>query len=117
MYDGDLVLVLDNKTMMKGVDRNATITIDIDDKVCALVEADTPQNRTACIIRSLKSRIGEISNFASAYSQFTDTFLASKASCPDSKPPSSPSRLMCLIVELLKVLLIWERPRLISRTD
>lgn len=67
MYDGDLVLVLDNETMMKGVDRNATITIDIDDKVCALVEADTPQNRTACIIRSMKSRIGEISNFASAY--------------------------------------------------
>lgn len=59
--------MLDNETMMKGVDRNATITIDIDDKVCALVEADTPQNRTACIIRSLKSRIGEISNFASAY--------------------------------------------------
>ena len=45
-YDGDLVLVLDNKTMMEGVDRNAAITLDIDDKVCALVEADTVQNKT-----------------------------------------------------------------------
>ena len=53
--------------MMEGVDRNAAITLDIDDKVCALVEADTVQNKTECIIRGLKSRIGEISNFASSY--------------------------------------------------
>ena len=36
MYDGDLSLVLNNETMMKGVDRNASIVIDVEDKVTAL---------------------------------------------------------------------------------
>lgn len=67
MYDGDLVLVLNSPLMMKGVDRNAKIVIDIEDKVTALAEKDTIQNRTACIMRSLKSLIGEISNYASCY--------------------------------------------------
>ena len=67
MYDGDLCLLLDSPLMMKGVDRNAKIVIDIEDKVTALAEKDTIQNRTACIMRSLKSLIGEISNYASCY--------------------------------------------------
>lgn len=67
VYDGDLVLVLNSPLMMKGVDRNAKIVIDIEDKVTALAEKDTIQNRTACIMRSLKSLIGEISNYASCY--------------------------------------------------
>lgn len=53
--------------MMEGVDRDAPIVMDIDDKVTALAEANTVQNRTACILRSLKSMIGEISNYATAY--------------------------------------------------
>lgn len=67
VYDGDLTLLLDSPLMMKGVDRNAKIVIDIEDKVTALAEKDTIQNRTACIMRSLKSLIGEISNYASCY--------------------------------------------------
>ena len=55
VYDGDLVLVLNSPLMMKGVDKNAKIVIDIEDKVTALAEKDTIQNRTACIMRSLKS--------------------------------------------------------------
>ena len=67
VYDGDLTLLLDSPLMMKGLDRNAKIVIDIEDKVTALAEKDTIQNRTACIMRSLKSLIGEISNYASCY--------------------------------------------------
>lgn len=66
-FMGDLCLLLDSPLMMKGVDRNAKIVIDIEDKVTALAEKDTIQNRTACIMRSLKSLIGEISNYASCY--------------------------------------------------
>ena len=66
-FMGDLTLLLDCPLMMKGVDRNAKIVIDIEDKVTALAEKDTIQNRTACIMRSLKSLIGEISNYASCY--------------------------------------------------
>lgn len=67
MYDGDLCLVVNDKTMMKGVDRNAAVVIDVEDKITALKEEYTTQNRTNCIIRSLKSTIGEISNYASSY--------------------------------------------------
>lgn len=53
--------------MMEGVDRSSPIVVDIEDKVTALAEADTVPNKTACILRSLKSMIGEISNYATAY--------------------------------------------------
>lgn len=66
-YDGDLTLVVNDEVMMSGVDRNAKIVIDVEDKVTALKEAYNIQNRTNCIIRSLRSSIGEISNYASAY--------------------------------------------------
>lgn len=66
-FDGDLCFVINNKIMMKGVDRNAKIVLDIEDKVTALKEQDNIQNKTTCILRSLRSQIGEISNFASAY--------------------------------------------------
>lgn len=67
VYDGDLTLVVNDETMMSGVDRNAKIVIDVEDKVTALKEEYNIQNRTNCIIRSLRSSIGEISNYASAY--------------------------------------------------
>lgn len=66
-YDGDLVCVVDNPLMMKGVDREAQIVIDIEDKVTALAEEDTVQNKINCIMRGLRSDIGEISNYATAY--------------------------------------------------
>lgn len=67
MYDGDLSLIVNDPVIMSGVDRNASVVIDVEDKVTALKEEYNIQNRTNCIIRSLRSSIGEISNYASAY--------------------------------------------------
>ena len=64
---GDLVLVLKNQTMMSGVDKNAPIVLDIDDKVAAAAELDTTENRYKITLRTMKSLIGEYSNYASAY--------------------------------------------------
>lgn len=67
VYDGDIVLVNDNKTMIDGVDRSVESVIDVDDKVTALAETDIVQNKIANIVRSSKSFIGEFSNYATAY--------------------------------------------------
>ena len=53
--------------MKSGVDRNASITIDIEDKATALVEEDTPENKLQVILRGMKSLIGEASNCATTY--------------------------------------------------
>lgn len=66
-YDGDLTLIVNDPVIMSGVDRNASVVIDVEDKITALKEEYNIQNRTNCIIRSLRSSIGEISNYASAY--------------------------------------------------
>jgi hypothetical protein len=64
---GDLVLVLDNEIMKGGVDKAAPIVLDIEDKISALAEDDTLENRLANTLRTMKSMIGEYSNYASAY--------------------------------------------------
>ena len=64
---GDLVLVLKSQTMMSGVDKNAPIVLDMDDKVAAAAELDTTENRYKITLRTMKSLIGEYSNYASAY--------------------------------------------------
>lgn len=66
-FDGDLVLVVDDKTMMRGVDRDAAITIDIEDKATVLEEEDTSENRVKVTLRGLTSMIGETSNCATSY--------------------------------------------------
>ena len=66
-FDGDLVLVLDDKRLIAGVDRSAPIVIDIEDKITALEEEDTLENQYHMVMRGLKSMIGEISNYATAY--------------------------------------------------
>ncbi|WP_343209442.1 RNA dependent RNA polymerase [Anaerolentibacter hominis] len=66
-FDGDLVLVVDNETMLKGVDRNAPIVMDIEDKITVLEEEDTPENRLQVILRGMNSLIGETSNCATGY--------------------------------------------------
>jgi hypothetical protein len=66
--DGDLVLVHKNPTYMKGINNYLPITIDIEDKITAKA---TPYDRKHVIDfvkKSLDSRIGEISNCASSYS-------------------------------------------------
>lgn len=60
-YDGDLILLIDNKTMMEGVDRNTPIVLDIEDKITAMAEEDTPENRAALVLRTINSLIGETS--------------------------------------------------------
>ena len=66
-FDGDLVLVIDNQLMMKGVNRNEAITIDVEDKATVLSEEDNYQNKLNVIMRGMHSLIGETSNCATAY--------------------------------------------------
>ena len=47
--------------MMKGVDRNAPVVLDMEDKITALAEEDTMDNRVALILRTINSLIGETS--------------------------------------------------------
>lgn len=61
------MLVLNDETMMRGVDRNAPITIDIDDKITVGPEPDTKENKLKIILRSMNSLIGETSNCATTY--------------------------------------------------
>jgi len=60
-------LVNDHPLMLQGSDKNALITIDVEDKVTALSEEDTDINRIALITRTTKNMIGEFSNYASVY--------------------------------------------------
>lgn len=64
---GDLILVVDNDIIKKGVDINAPIVIDIDDKITTIKEKDTKENRYKAIMRGKNSLIGETSNCATTY--------------------------------------------------
>lgn len=66
-WDGDLALLINNKIMMEGVDREAPIVLDMEDKITALAEPDTKESRLALVLRTINSLIGEISNAASSY--------------------------------------------------
>ena len=66
-FDGDLVLVLKNEVMQQGVHKDIPIVIDVEDKVTAMVEKDTIDARVALTMRTMKSLIGEYSNYSSAY--------------------------------------------------
>lgn len=67
VFDGDLVLVLQNEIMQEGVHRDIPIVIDVEDKATAMVEPDTVEGRIALTMRTMKSLIGEYSNYSSAY--------------------------------------------------
>lgn len=62
-----MVLVNNSKLMMEGVRRDAIPVLDLEDKITCLAQEDTVENKTACVIRGLKSSIGEISNYSTAY--------------------------------------------------
>ena len=66
-FDGDLVLVLQNESRQEGVHRDIPIVIDVEDKAAAMVETDTVARRVSLTIRTMKSLIGEYSNYSSAY--------------------------------------------------
>lgn len=65
--DGDLVLVIDNSIMKKGVIRDIPIVIDIEDKITALEEQYNKKNLLNLILRTINSLIGETSNCATCY--------------------------------------------------
>lgn len=52
---------------MEGVDRDAPVVLDIEDKITAKAEKDTPENRVALVLRTINSLIGETSNCATGY--------------------------------------------------
>lgn len=60
-------MVIDNPLMMEGVDRYAPVVLDIEDKITALAEEDTAENRAALVLRTINSLIGETSNCSSCY--------------------------------------------------
>jgi hypothetical protein len=66
-FDGDLVLVVDNETMKKGVLKDIPFVIDVDDKITALEEEYSRKNILALTLRNLHSLIGETSNCATCY--------------------------------------------------
>lgn len=76
VFDGDLVLVVDNKTMMRGVPTNGIPVIDIEDKITILAEENTPDNLLKLILRNFNSLIGEASNAST-------TFHSIKANTPE----------------------------------
>jgi len=65
--DGDLVFLIDNPLMMSGVDRNAQVVMDTEDKITAMAEEDTPENRVSLVLRTINSLIGECSNTSSCF--------------------------------------------------
>jgi len=64
---GDIVLVNDNPLFLDGSDKNATIVIDMEDKVTALKEKNDAAGRVLLLTRTTKNMIGEYSNYASVY--------------------------------------------------
>ena len=66
-FDGDSVLVIDNETMKKGVDRDVAVLIDIEDKIASLAEEGTPENKLQVVLRGMHSLIGESANCATTY--------------------------------------------------
>ena len=53
--------------MMKGVDRNVAVVMDTEDKITAMAEKFTMENRVALILRTVNSLIGETSNCSTGY--------------------------------------------------
>ena len=66
-FDGDLVLLVNDPLMMRGVQRDLPSVIDVEDKITGLSEEDTAEGRYALTLRTMKSLIGEYSNYASVY--------------------------------------------------
>lgn len=66
-FDGDLVNVIDDKTFIKGIQRDLPIVIDAEDKITALEEKNNIENIIKLVFRTMHSLIGETSNCATSY--------------------------------------------------
>ena len=66
-FDGDILFVLDEPVMIKGVDMTTPMVMDIDDKITIAPEDYTEENICELILHNLDNRIGEYSNYATCY--------------------------------------------------
>lgn len=67
MFDGDLILLIDEPIMNLGVDKNCPIVINIDEKMTAIAQEINKENLAELVCRTLVSLIGECSNAATCY--------------------------------------------------
>lgn len=67
VYDGDLIALINEPLFIKGIDRDCSVVIDVEDKITAISESITKDNIIALIKRTIGSKIGEISNYATYY--------------------------------------------------
>ena len=66
-FDGDILFVLDEPIMIKGVDMTAPVVMDVDDKITILPQDYNEENICELILHNLDNRIGEYSNYATCY--------------------------------------------------
>ena len=55
-FDGDLVLVVNEPLMRKGVHPEKAIVMDIDDKITSLAEEDTKETATLTIMKAIRGK-------------------------------------------------------------
>lgn len=65
--DGDRVFVIDSDIMMKGINVNSPVVLDLEDKVTVAEKEINTDNIIDCTIDSMVSLVGEFSNYASCY--------------------------------------------------
>lgn len=66
-FDGDLLFVLDEPTMIKGVDMSIPVTMDVQDKITVEPDYYNIDSIEKLIINNSSNRIGEYSNYSSCY--------------------------------------------------
>lgn len=66
-FDGDILFVLDEPLMIKGVDMSVPMVMDIDDKITISPRPYNEENICDLILHNLDNRIGEYSNYATCY--------------------------------------------------
>lgn len=77
-YDGDLLLLIDDETIMKGIDASLPAVIDTEDKITAESEEDNEENKLKIIKRSMVNMIGEYSNMSTCYHNKTPKTIEQK---------------------------------------
>lgn len=83
---GDILFVLDEPIMLKGVHMDIPVVMDIDDKITVEPQDYNEKNICELIVHNLDNRIGEYSNYATCYhnkmkktdrtKQFHDDYIA-----------------------------------------
>lgn len=66
-FDGDILFVLDEPLMIKGVHMDIPMVMDVDDKITIAPAEYNEKNICDLILHNLDNRIGEYSNYATCY--------------------------------------------------